>query len=175
MSPRRTPVQRGMELLVHPRRALVAAAVFAAFFVAGSALGEDDTDDRAEPARVAVKTPVVDLGGLRLEPAAALPDLRMVRREPPRPKAPERSAPTAAAPSADPPADVGAPPAVEDSPPAWTPPPSEPPAPQTDTPPPPRESTPEPPAPPAPDPAPAPAPSPSPDPSPNGGSGQYQE
>jgi hypothetical protein len=150
--------------VIRPYRALATVAVFAAFLVAGNALGKDE---RSEPAPAAARTSAVSLGALRLDPAAKLPDLREVRRERQSSRRPARTAVVADAPPvAESPEASGAgetaPASVIESPPTYTPQPQSPPANTV-------ESAPEQPAAPAPDPAPSPAPAPSPDPSPGGG------
>jgi hypothetical protein len=166
MRPPPAPIRRGTELVIRPYRALATTAVFAAFFVAGNALGEDES---GAPAPVATKTSAVALAPMQLEPAPGLPDLRAAPPERRRPRKPAAPAPVAERPSApaEPEASgVGSVPApVVDSPPAYTAPAE----PQPQSPPPPVQSTPETPEAPAPDPAPSPAPAPSPDPSPGGG------
>ena len=167
MSPNPPLSQWGTELLIRPYRALATLAVFAAFFVAGNAIGEDE---RSEPAPVPAKASTVSLGTLRLEPAPNLPALRMVRPERSAPRKPAPAAPVSDAPTSESAEASGAAPSpVDEPPPPYTPAPE----PQPQSPPvntsPPVQSTPETPAPPSPDPAPSPAPAPGPDPSPSGG------
>jgi DNA polymerase III subunit gamma/tau len=169
MRPPPAPVRWGTELVIRPYRALATTAVFAAFFVAGNALGEDE---QAAPAPVAAKTSAVALAPLRLEPTPGLPDLRAERAERRRSRRATPPKPAAGGPSvaAEPEASGATSPGpVAESPPVYTP--SVEPQPQTppSATPPPVQSTPETPEAPAPDPAPAPAPAPSPDPSPGGG------
>jgi hypothetical protein len=171
MRPPPAPVRRGTELVIRPYRALATTPAFAAFFVAGNALGEDEP---GAPAPVATKASAVALAPQRLEPAPGLPDLRAAPRERRRPRKPTAPGPVAEGPSApDEPEASGvgsaAPAPVAESPTTYTPPAE--PQPESSPPdtPPPVQSTPEPPEAPSPDPAPSPAPAPSPDPSPGGG------
>jgi hypothetical protein len=150
-------------------RAVAVVAVFGISVAAGNALGTDETP---APARDVARSSAPTLGSLRLEPVAALPDLRAVP-EKPRPEAPEpvpvlSEPPAPPAPDTDEGEVVSEPPVSTVEPVAPTPPAPAPPRPT-----PPVQSTPEPAGPPAPDPAPAPAPIPTPDPSPRGGAGQY--
>lgn len=161
-------------------RGAVAVAVFAAAFAVGNVLGEDE---RSAAPQTPAKRATVPVGPLRLEPAPALPGLRVVPARPKPKPAPAASAGPGPAAASDPtagsegvPVETGgysAPtqsPPVSSAPPAAEPTPAEP-APPSDPEPAPRE-VPQASAP-TPDPAPIPA-VPTPDPAPPGGYGPSQ-